>query len=34
VLALAKRENFRVNVIEAFDEPWKRGRARGSPRAG
>ncbi len=24
VLALAKRENFRVNVIEAFDEPWKR----------
>jgi len=25
VLALAKRENFRVNVIEAFDQPWKRG---------
>lgn len=24
VLALSKRENFRVNVIEAFDEPWKR----------
>ncbi|MGH6664463.1 MAG: beta-(1-6) glucans synthase, partial [Pseudolabrys sp.] len=24
VLAAAKRENFRVNVIEAFDEPWKR----------
>ena len=24
VLALAKRQNFRVNVIEAFDEPWKR----------
>ena len=24
VLALAKRGNFRVNVIEAFDEPWKR----------
>ncbi len=24
VLALAKRENFKVNVIEAFDEPWKR----------
>jgi glucan 1,3-beta-glucosidase len=24
VLALAKRENFRVNVIEAFDQPWKR----------
>ena len=24
VLALAKRDNFRVNVIEAFDEPWKR----------
>lgn len=24
VLALAKRENFRANVIEAFDEPWKR----------
>ena len=23
VLTLAKRENFRVNVIEAFDEPWK-----------
>ena len=24
VLALAKRDRFRVNVIEAFDEPWKR----------
>jgi len=24
VLALAKQENFRVNVIEAFDQPWKR----------
>ncbi len=24
VLALAKRDNIRVNVIEAFDEPWKR----------
>ena len=24
VLTLAKAENFRVNVIEAFDEPWKR----------
>lgn len=24
VLTLAKRENFRVNVIEAFDQPWKR----------
>ena len=24
VLALAKREDFRVNVIEAFDQPWKR----------
>jgi exo-beta-1,3-glucanase (GH17 family) len=23
-LTLAKRENFRVNVIEAFDQPWKR----------
>ncbi|HML08845.1 MAG TPA: beta-(1-6) glucans synthase [Xanthobacteraceae bacterium] len=23
-LALAERENFRVNVIEAFDQPWKR----------
>jgi hypothetical protein len=23
-LALAKREHFRVNVIEAFDQPWKR----------
>ncbi len=22
-LALAQRENFRVNVIEAFDQPWK-----------
>lgn len=24
VLAAAKRGNFRVNVIEAFDQPWKR----------
>jgi exo-beta-1,3-glucanase (GH17 family) len=24
VLALSKRENFRVNIIEAFDQPWKR----------
>ena len=24
VLALGKRENFRVNVIEAFDQSWKR----------
>ena len=24
VLALAKRENFHVNTIEAFDQPWKR----------
>jgi exo-beta-1,3-glucanase (GH17 family) len=24
VLAIAKRENFRVNVIEAYDQPWKR----------
>jgi glucan 1,3-beta-glucosidase len=23
-LALGKRENFRVNIIEAFDQPWKR----------
>jgi len=23
-LALAQHENFRVNVIEAFDQPWKR----------
>ena len=23
-VALGKRENFRVNVIEAFDQPWKR----------
>jgi len=23
VLALARRENFHVNVIEAFDQPWK-----------
>jgi glucan 1,3-beta-glucosidase len=23
-LALAQRENFRANVIEAFDQPWKR----------
>ena len=25
VLALAKQERYRVNVIEAFDQPWKRG---------
>ena len=25
VLALAKQEHYRVNVIEAFDQPWKRG---------
>ena len=24
IIALAKRDNFRVNVIEAFDQPWKR----------
>lgn len=24
VLELAKRENFRANLIEAFDQPWKR----------
>lgn len=24
VLALAKRDNVKVNVIEAFDQPWKR----------
>jgi glucan 1,3-beta-glucosidase len=24
VLALAKRQNFRLTVIEAFDQPWKR----------
>ena len=24
VLALTKRDNFSVNVIEAFDQPWKR----------
>jgi exo-beta-1,3-glucanase (GH17 family) len=24
VLAVAKREGFRVNLIEAFDQPWKR----------
>jgi len=24
VLAVAKRENFKVNVIESFDAPWKR----------
>ena len=23
-LALSKRENFNVNIIEAFDQPWKR----------
>jgi len=24
ILLLAKRENFRVNLIEAYDQPWKR----------
>ncbi len=24
VLALSKREHFNVNIIEAFDQPWKR----------
>ena len=24
ILALGKRENFHVNIIEAFDQPWKR----------
>jgi exo-beta-1,3-glucanase (GH17 family) len=24
ILAHGKRENFRVNIIEAFDQPWKR----------
>jgi exo-beta-1,3-glucanase (GH17 family) len=24
ILNLAKRENFRVNLIEAYDQPWKR----------
>jgi glucan 1,3-beta-glucosidase len=24
ILAMAKRENFRVNLIEAYDQPWKR----------
>ncbi len=24
ILGLAKRENFRVNLIEAYDQPWKR----------
>ncbi len=24
ILDLAKRENFRVNLIEAYDQPWKR----------
>jgi exo-beta-1,3-glucanase (GH17 family) len=24
VVALAKRENYRVNLIEAYDQPWKR----------
>jgi hypothetical protein len=24
VLALSKRQNFNVNIIEAFDQPWKR----------
>src|SRR5260370_17918333 len=24
ILSLAKQENFRVNLIEAYDQPWKR----------
>ena len=24
ILAMAKQENFRVNLIEAYDQPWKR----------
>src|SRR3977135_1812822 len=24
ILALAKQESFRVNLIEAYDQPWKR----------
>ena len=24
ILAMTKRENFRVNLIEAYDQPWKR----------
>jgi glucan 1,3-beta-glucosidase len=24
ILAIAKRQNFRVNLIEAYDQPWKR----------
>jgi exo-beta-1,3-glucanase (GH17 family) len=24
ILSLARRENFRVNLIEAYDQPWKR----------
>ena len=24
LLDLARRENFRVNLFEAYDEPWKR----------
>src|SRR6202000_784432 len=24
ILDLAKRQNFRVNLIEAYDQPWKR----------
>src|SRR5260370_34016930 len=24
ILLLAKQENFRVNLIEAYDQPWKR----------
>ncbi len=24
ILSLAKRENFRVNLMEAYDQPWKR----------
>jgi glucan 1,3-beta-glucosidase len=24
ILSMAKRENFRVNLIEAYDQPWKR----------
>jgi exo-beta-1,3-glucanase (GH17 family) len=24
ILQLARQENFRVNLIEAYDQPWKR----------
>ena len=33
IIALAKRDNFRVNVIEAFDQPWKRQARRHGRRA-